>query len=310
MPPLPSPAAAVEVEHPDRVDAAVRQLAGAWLASHASPNTRSAYRRDLTDWLGFCADLGVEPLAALRPHVDVWVRHLSEERRLAPSTVARRVAAIASFYRYAEELGVVAASPAARVRRPRTGEGHVELTPALSREELLALLAAARAAGPRDLVVVLLLAMNALRASEALALDLEDLHEVRGHVTVLVRGKGGTETRVPLPPPVVDAIDRLAAAEHRTTGPILRDANGQRMSRHSLARAVLRLGRTAGIPRPVRPHQLRATAITEALEAGVPLRDVQDLARHADPRTTRRYDRARLGLDRHAAYALAARFAG
>ena len=53
------------------------------------------------------------------------------------------------------------------------------------------------------------------------------------------------------------------------------------------------------------PHSLRHTAVTLAVDAGVPLRDVQDMAGHADPRTTRRYDRARMSLDRHATYTLA-----
>ena len=64
--------------------------------------------------------------------------------------------------------------------------------------------------------------------------------------------------------------------------------------------------RRAGIEKKISPHSLRHSAITNALDAGVPLRDVQYLARHADPRTTMRYDRARKNLDRHPNYILAA----
>jgi integrase/recombinase XerD len=71
---------------------------------------------------------------------------------------------------------------------------------------------------------------------------------------------------------------------------------------------VRRLARTAGIGawEQLSPHSLRHSAITFALDAGATLRDVQDYARHKDPRTTRRYDHSRDSLDRNAAYTVAA----
>jgi site-specific recombinase XerD len=69
-------------------------------------------------------------------------------------------------------------------------------------------------------------------------------------------------------------------------------------------------GKAAAIPRHVSPHSLRHAAITNALDAGVPLRDAQILARHADPRTTQHYDRARGNLDRHGVHFLTAYVAG
>jgi integrase len=68
----------------------------------------------------------------------------------------------------------------------------------------------------------------------------------------------------------------------------------------------LRIAKVAGIPRHVSPHSLRHAAITNALDAGVPLRDAQILARHADPRITEHYDRARGSLDHHGVHFLAA----
>ena len=74
---------------------------------------------------------------------------------------------------------------------------------------------------------------------------------------------------------------------------------------------VLRIARAAGIARHISPHSLRHAAITNALDAGVPLRDAQILARHADPRTTEQhYDRARGNLDRHGVHFLTAYVAG
>ena len=83
-------------------------------------------------------------------------------------------------------------------------------------------------------------------------------------------------------------------------------ADGTRLDRHAAGRIVRKTARRAGIAKLVTPHTLRHAFITAALDAGVPLRDVQEAASHADPRTTMRYERARSSLDRHATYIVAA----
>lgn len=101
------------------------------------------------------------------------------------------------------------------------------------------------------------------------------------------------------------------AANERLGGPVLLSRSGQRLDRHGATRIVRRVARRAGIIKPISPHSLRHSfIITAALDAGVPLRDVQIAARHADPRTTTRYDRARNNLDRHASYVVTAFVAG
>jgi len=85
---------------------------------------------------------------------------------------------------------------------------------------------------------------------------------------------------------------------------------GRQLDRHGAGRIIGLVARRAGIDKRVGPHTLRHAFITAALDAGVPLRDVQEAASHADPRTTMRYDRARTSLDRHATYIVAAYVAG
>ena len=87
-------------------------------------------------------------------------------------------------------------------------------------------------------------------------------------------------------------------------------ADGRGLDRHGAGRTVRKVARRARIGKAVTPHTLRHAFITAALDAGVPLRDVQEAASHADPRTTMRYDRARGSLDRHATYIVAAYVAG
>jgi integrase/recombinase XerD len=280
----------------------LRNLLAAWLAEYGSANTRAAYARDVSAWITWAEDNGLDPLAAQRPHIAAWSR-VMEAEGLRPTTIARRLASLSSLYAYGVSAEVLPANPVKDVRRPATGEAHVALTPSLSREEVAALLNVAQT--PKDRALLLLLTVQALRVSELLSLDLDQTEQVRGHTTVKVRGKGGTEAVIPLPPVCVDALHTLAETEGRTSGPVFLGETGDRMTRYGVTRALIRLARRAGLARKVSPHMLRATSITLALDAGASLRDVQDLARHSDPKTTRRYDRNRQALDRHAAYTLA-----
>jgi integrase len=157
-----------------------------------------------------------------------------------------------------------------------------------------ALLTAARqSTDPCDFALVAMLGLLGLRIFEATGADIADLGEEHGHRVLRVCGKGTKVVLIPLPPAVGRAIDRAAGT--RTGGPIL------------LTRRLRRLADTAGVRIPrAHPHMLRHTFVTTMLDAGVDLRDVQIAARHADPRTTMRYDRARKNLDRHPNYILAA----
>jgi integrase/recombinase XerD len=154
-----------------------------------------------------------------------------------------------------------------------------------------------------------LLALNGLRVSEATGANIEALGVERGHSTLIITRKGGKVATIPLAPRTARAID-LAVGE-RSQGPVFLSADGRRLDRHGAARIVRRAARRAGIAKPVGPHTLRHAFITAAqVSAGVSLRDVQDAASHADPRTTMRYDRARGSPDRHATSVVAAYLAG
>src|SRR5690242_19841409 len=149
-----------------------------------------------------------------------------------------------------------------------------------------------------------MLGLLGLRIFEATSADIGDLGEEHGHRVLRVCGKGTKTALIPLPPAVSRAIDRAVA--NRTNGPILLNSRGARMDRHAATRRLRCLAQQAGvrINRP-HPHMLRHTFVTTMLGAGDDLRDGQIAARHASPRTTMRYDRARKNLDRHPDYILA-----
>jgi integrase/recombinase XerD len=289
-----------------------------WLANRRlSAHTRAAYRRDVQQFLGWCSGRGLDPLRASFLHVNAYARDLEATvdgrtgRVLAPSSVARKLSALSSWYAFLVRLEAVAANPVGGADRPRVSRD-VSATVGLSADEVDAMLAAAaRLDGPtaaRDRAVLALLADLGLRVGEVVALDLDDLGAERGHRTVRFTGKGGKARRRALTPSVVRALDDYLPQRGDAPGPLFATATGGRVDRHAVFRLVRRLARDAGVPAWERlsPHSLRHAFATAARDEGVPLEDVQDAMGHADPRTTRRYDRDRHNLDRDPAYTLAA----
>ena len=266
--------------------------------------TRDAYAGDLRQFFSFCSSHNLSVLEVHRAHIEAFARML-EAAGKSRATIGRRLSTVTGFYRYAEAEGLIDHSPAVHVRRPRIDyESHAV---GLDRNELGAFLVEAGLSSARDHALASLLALNGLRVSEALGANVEDLGIERGHRTLRVQRKGGKTVTVPLAPRTARAID-LAVGE-RAVGPIFLDGE-HRLDRHAAARVVRRLAKKAGITKRVGPDSLRHSFITAALDAGVPLRDVQEAASHADPRTTMRYDRARHSLDRHATYIVATFVAG
>ena len=293
---IPEPMPAFEAVH----------LAAAGFLARYSGRTREAYTLDLKTFFAWCAARGTEVFEMTRPHLEIYVRWMEEDRGYAPATTARRLSTVAGFYRFAVIDGYLDRSPAEYVRRPRVPEESQVL--GLDRMQLGALVATARASTPDEAALITMLGLLGLRISEACHTNIEDLGTQRGHRTLHIIGKGNKPALVPLPVPVARTLDQAAA--DRTSGPLMRTRSGAQMDRNAATRIVHRLAKLAGIEHQVGCHALRHAFITAALDAGVPLRDVQIAARHADPRTTTRYDRARGNLDRHANYIVAAFIAG
>ena len=276
------------------------EVAVGFLLGYDKAHTRSAYQSDLRCFASWCAGIGIDPLAVKRAHLDGYARSLDAEG-LASSSVARRLSVMSGLFRYAFEEGYVDRNPAAHVRRPRVGDDSPTL--GLDLLEARRFLQAAEMAGPRDHALVCLLLLNGLRVSEVCTAHVTDVSSERGHRVLTVARKGGRRDLVPLAPRTLAAVEEHL--DGRTAGFLVLANDGGPLNRFQATRAIRRLSRAADIIKHISPHSLRHTAVTLALDAGVPLRDVQDMAGHADPRTTRRYDRARKSLDRHATYTLA-----
>ena len=281
----------------------LRRAVAAYLARFKG-QSRVHTESDLRSFVTWCEERGLDPLAAQRPHIELYVRWMQEVRRYKPSTISRRVAVMAGFYRTCVIDELLAHSPAEYVRRPNVPPESPTL--GLTHLQFEAMLATARqSSNINDFALVAMLGLLGLRIFEACGANIEDLGEEHGHRVLKVRGKGGKVVLTPLPPAVSRAIERAVA--ERESGPILRTRRGTRMDRHCATRRLHRLAQAGGVHAArMHPHMLRHTFVTTMLDAGVDLRDVQIAARHADPRTTMRYDRARKNLDRHPNYILAA----
>jgi site-specific recombinase XerD len=217
---------------------------------------------------------------------------------------------VRGLFRFAHIDGLIAADPAVYARLPKVQRDESR-TQGLDRLELIGVPAgrpdrerASRRAGvPAE-------DQRGRGRREAAAVRIEHCAgTLRGHRVLHLVGKGNTPATMPLTVPVLRVLE--ACRGERTSGPlVLRPVSGQPIDRRDAYRMVARIAKTAGIPRHISPHSQRHAAITSALDAGVPLRDAQILARHADPRTTEHYDRARGNLDRHGVHFLTAYVAG
>ena len=293
---------------PVAVGGSAEQVTEAWLANRRlSEHTRAAYRRDVAAWLAWCAERGADPLQVSFLDVNAYARGL--EVSLAPASVARKLSGLSSWYDFLLKVRAVEVNPVAGADRPYVSRDH-SATVGLTPEEVDALLVAVAAeSGPaaaRHRAVLVMLADLGLRVGELVSLDVADVGWERGHRSVRFVGKGGRPRRRVLTPAAAAALEEYLGS--RVEGPLFVTATGARIDRHSVFRLVRRLAREAGIASWERlsPHSLRHAFATAARGEGVPLEDVQDAMGHADPRTTRRYDRDRHNLDRDPAYILAA----
>jgi integrase/recombinase XerD len=249
------PSTSVVVYDPGFGDGERLALAG-FLAGYRGA-TGDAYALDLRQFVVWCEDHQLALFSVRRSDIECYARAL-EERGRARATVARRLCTVAGFYRYAEEEGLLALSPAVHVRRPRLDyESHAI---GLDRNEVGALLAAAGLGPAIEHALISVLALNGLRVSEATGANIESLGLERGHRTLTILRKGGKIVTIPLAPRTARAVD-LTIGE-RSEGPIFTATDGGRLDRHGAARIVRRVARRAGITKPIGPHTLRHAFIT------------------------------------------------
>jgi len=207
---------------------------------------------------------------------------------------------LSSLFCYLCEKNAVANNPTLGVSRPKDGSNEGK-TPALSDDQARMLLEAPRAdtwQGKRDRAMLAVLLYHGLRASEMCSLQLKDYGDRRGIKTLTIHGKGGKIRYLPVHPKAIAALeDYLTGSPHADDKaaplfiPSPRQVGGKvkPMARYNVTYLLERY--TKGLGVLVRPHSLRATAATNALEHGADFGRVQGWLGHANPATTKLYDK-------------------
>lgn len=287
--------------HFERLDPLNQALLG-YLARCKSPKTLRSYQEDLKNYLAWCEDQQLAPLAVKRAHLDMYVLWMKAQNRWAESTIARRLGTVCGFYTYATFEDYIPRDPGVGVQRP-TVDRAKQVRTFLAPVELAQLMKAAQRSSPTDHALVALLGMMGLRIAEACSLDITNLSRRGGHVVLSFIGKGNKAATVAVPAPVVVAINEVIG--DRTEGPILLNQRGERMNQPAATRILKRLAKAADVPDFISPHSLRRTFCTTGLLMGVPLYEMQIAMRHTNPKTTAIYDMAQMSLGRNANHQVA-----
>jgi integrase/recombinase XerD len=258
-------------------------------AARLAPRTIEAYRDDLQHVTAF---LGGSPADATHDQLQAYVARMRADGRAA-TTIARRIAALRSFYRHQVLVGARSDSPAADLELPKRRRA---LPKTLSPGEVERLIEAAVGTTPRaqrDQALVELMYGAGLRVSEAVGLDKTGV-DLDGRL-VRVIGKGSKERIVPLGRPAVDALRRYLAhgrphLDRRHRPDLFLNAQGGALTRAGAFLILRKLAEKAGLePERVHPHLLRHSFATHLLEGGADLRSVQEMLGHADLATTELY---------------------
>lgn len=266
-----------------------------------SPNTMAAYRNDLSQFLAYlrsessAVQLLEEWTAVGQDDIVNFVLSL-RERNYAPATVARKVAAIKSFFRFLRTGGIVANDPAENVECPKVGKA---VPKAVSVQDIGLLLEqpthSATPEAKRDKAMLELLYATGMRVSELVALDLDDINLMAGFVRCI--GKGSRERILPVPPSAADAVRaylneaRPQLVRNPEVKALFVNHRGERLTRQGFWLLIKAHARSANIEAEITPHTLRHSLAAHKLAEGADLKSVQELLGHASIATTQIYER-------------------
>lgn len=275
----------------------------------ASSNTIAAYKNDLEQLRTYVLGLSINGDNPFWSQVDrgALLDFILElrRRRYADTTVARKVAAVKSFFSFLQAEGILRKNPAESLSSPRVGKS---LPKPLSVREIDELLEQpARRSTPearRDRAMLETLYATGLRVTELVSLDMKDLHLSRPAAYLRCTGKGSKERTLPLHEQALQALEayledgRPHLVHDRRETALFVNRRGDRLTRQGFWLILKGHAKQAGITTPVTPHTLRHSFATHMLTGGAPLRNVQELLGHANMSTTQVYTKVATGYVR------------
>jgi integrase/recombinase XerD len=285
----------------DLIDQFLHHLAN---QRRVAPNTVAAYHNDLRQFAEYVGTSGSEVLEGVAPDgeqltapaVAGFVLYL-REKGYAQATVARKIAAVKSFFHYAAEAGLVKENPAAALDSPRV---HRAVPRAVSPSDVQALLESGCAGqmpdDMRNRAMLTLLYHSGMRVSEVVALDIADVDLKRA--TVRCRGRAGRVRAIPLVEAARVALEGYLAdgrpfltrgSDESDSGALFLNHRGTRLTRQGFWLIMKDRARDAGIATPITPHTLRHSFALHHLDSGTALRDLKELLGHVNISTTQIY---------------------
>lgn len=267
---------------------------------HYSGNTLSAYRNDLYQFLAYLEGRASDWGQVRHDTLIDYIMTMKGSQEYAAATVARKVAAVKSFYHHLAQSGILKDDPTAALDSPR-----VQKRPprALSVDDVEALLEHpahdSSAKGLRDRALLELLYATGLRVSEVVALNVDDLNLASATVHVL-RNRGRRERIIPIHDRAIEPLQlylqrgRLQLLHNRDETALFLNHRGDRLTRQGLWLIVKHHVRAIGIEEEVTPHTLRHTCAAHLLSNKADVQQVQQILGHANISTTQAYTHARM----------------
>ena len=260
---------------------------------NASPYTVRNYTTDLITFFNFLETKKIGSLKEVDKHVLRGYLSRLLEQGLARASIARKLSAVRSFYRYLLREEIISTSPAATTSSPKLDRRLPSFLTTGELERLLKVPDLSSPAGQRDRALLELLYASGLRVSELVNLDLEQVNFNTNEIRV--RGKGSKERLVLIGKPAARALStylsrgRPEFVGEKKSNALLLNRYGKRLPERSVQRILGKYANIAGIGKRVYPHMLRHTFATHLLDGGADLRVVQELLGHANLSSTQIY---------------------
>lgn len=259
-----------------------------------SGNTTESYRKDITGFIDFAEQRGVDELTDVnRALLGLYLGSLKQKGR-APSTMMRCTVSLRSFFQYLVRRSVIAQDPSILLETPKPER---KIPKALSIEQVDKLLNAPDGSNPhgaRDKAMLELLYAAGIRVSELVSLGVHDVNTDMKFVRCV--GNSGKERILPISPIAARSVrqylngmrEQLLKADSNEDGLFL-NALGTRLTRQGFWKIIKKYGKEAGIAEDITPHTLRHSFAIHMLDNGADLRSVQELLGHSDISTTQMY---------------------
>jgi integrase/recombinase XerC len=263
-----------------------------------SANTCRAYRTDLEEFLSFAANHLERDASSLQPDqidstvIRAYLGVLYKQK--AKTTIARKLSAIRSFFKFLVKRGVAEANPAQAVLTPKQDHFIPLYLPVDDTFRLLDGIPSDTVLGLRNRAIFETLYSCGIRVSELAGLNTAHVDFDGSLIRVL--GKGAKERIVPIGQKALQAIAAYREKLFQECGtplevdaPLFLNKHGGRLTTRSIARLLKQFAQASGLPMPVSPHALRHSFATHMLDAGADLRVVQELLGHKSLSTTQKY---------------------